>query len=126
MTTPTAPLTAPVELGPRTVTMRMLTDSQMAALLDFQRQAELLERMPDGEDKNRRAVTLARRCLLMTEKLIVDPEDWDWAMDCMITGELSFEDLTALPARLLAALVAAPTNRAERRTVAKASRTRRD
>lgn len=124
MTTPTE-LTAPVALGERTIQMRMLTDSQMAALLDFQRQGELLERMADGEEKNKRAVTLARRCLLMTEKLIVDPEDWDWAMDCMITGELTFPDLTSLPARLLESLVEQAPNRAERRSVAKASRTQR-
>lgn len=124
MTTPTE-LTAPVALGDRTIQMRMLSDSQMAALLDFQRQAELLERMPDGEDKNKRAVTLARRCLLMTEKLIVDPDDWDWAMDSMITGELDFPELTSLPARLLDSLVEQAPNRAARRSVAKATRTQR-
>lgn len=119
----TEPLAVPVKVGARMVQMRAPNDAQLTALLDFERQAMLLNKMSDGQEKNARSVTLAKRSLLLVEKLVVDHADWDTMMDDMITGELGWTEFNDIPVNLFEALEATG-NRSARRSAAKASRTR--
>jgi hypothetical protein len=119
------PLTVPVEIGGRTITMRPPNDSQIVALLDFERQAGLLAKRSEGPEKNTRSLALARRSLMLVEKLTVDPADWDWLMDSMVTQEVEWEEFNDLPYRLFEALEKTG-NRASRRSAARATRTRKD
>lgn len=121
----TEPLTVPVRIGGRDVTMRPPSETQLAALLDFERQAGLLDKMQDGVDKNKRSVTLARRSLLLVEKLIVDAADWDWLMDSMVEQSVEWDEFNDIPSRLFDAL-SANDNRAARRAAAKTTRARKD
>lgn len=123
MTTPL--ITAPVKVGGRMIDMRPPSETQLAALLDFERQATLLDRMPDGPEKNKRSITLARRSLVLVEKLTVNSEDWDWMMDSMMDESLDWTEFNEIPGRLFDAL-GANDNRAARRSAAKATRTRKD
>jgi hypothetical protein len=100
-------------------------DSQIVALLDFERQAGLLAKMSEGPEKNTRSLALARRSLMLVEKLTVDPADWDWLMDSMVTQEVEWEEFNDLPYRLFEALEKTG-NRASRRSAARATRTRKD
>lgn len=119
----TEPLIVPVKVGGRMVDMRPPNENQLAALLDFERQASLLDKMQDGPERNQRSVALARRSLLLIEKLMVNPADWDQAMDDMITGDLGWPDFNDIPNNLFDALEASG-NRAARRSAAKVARTR--
>lgn len=118
-------ITAPVKVGARMVEMRAPSETQLAALLDFERQAGLLDKMPNGVDKNKRSITLARRSLVLIEKLTVNGEDWDWMMDSMMEESLDWAEFNEIPGRLFDAL-GANDNRASRRAAAKATRTRKD
>ncbi len=118
-------ITAPVKVGARMVEMRAPSETQLAALLDFERQAGLLDKMPNGVDKNKRSITLARRSLVLIEKLTVNGEDWDWMMDSMMDESLDWAEFNEIPGRLFDAL-GANDNRASRRAAAKATRTRKD
>ena len=118
------PLTVPITVGGREVLMRPPTEGQVIALLDFERQATLLDKMADGPDKNMRSVALARRSLLLVEKLVAVPADWDWMMDSMMENTLDWDEFNEIPSRLFTALEGMG-NRAARRSAAKATRTRK-
>lgn len=121
--TPTE-ITVPVEVGGRSIMMRPPSSEQMAALLDFERQAGLLAKLPDGEAKDKRSVTLARRSLVLIEHLMVDSEDWDWLMDAMMARQVDWLEFNDIPSRLFDAL-AGQGNRETRRGAAKATRTKK-
>jgi hypothetical protein len=118
------PVTVPVKVGERMIDMRPPTDTQIIALLDFDRQATLLDKMSDGPEKNVRSVALARRSLILIEKLIATPSDWDWLMDEMMAASMSWEEFNEIPERLFVALEGLG-NRASRRSTAKPTRTRK-
>lgn len=121
----TQPLTtAMVKVGERMIEMRPPSETQLAALLDFDRQATLLDKMPNGEEKNKRSITLARRSLVLVEKLTINSEDWDWMMDSMMDESLDWPEFNEIPGRLFDAL-SADDNRASRRAAAKSTRTRK-
>lgn len=117
------PLTASVKVGEREITMRSPTKTQILSLLDFERQAALLDKLPDGDDKDKRSVTLARRSLILIEKITMDPADWDWIMDSMMAEEIDWSEFNDIPYRLFEALER-QGNRATRR--AKATRVRKE